>query len=201
MTPTIERLVQALRLLPGVGRKTATRYALALLRADASEVARLAELIGEVRTRVHACSVCHTWTEEDPCEVCRRRGDEGPLCVVEHPGDMLAIEQTGRFRGGYHVLHGVLDPMGGIGMGELTIDALVARVRKGRHCELLLALSPTREGEATARLIATLLADQNVRITRLAYGLPLGSRLEYLDEGTLALALEHRRGFHDSGLL
>ena len=195
MTPTVERLIQALRMLPGVGRKTATRYALALLAADGPDVQRLAELLRELRTRVVACPVCHTWTEETPCEICRRRGGEGVLCVVEQPGDMLAIERTGRFRGGYHVLHGVLDPMSGIGMAELTIDALVARVKNGAHPELLLALSPTREGEATSRLSATLLADCDVRLTRLAYGLPLGSQLEYLDEGTLALALDHRRGF------
>lgn len=197
MTPTLEALVRALRLLPGVGRKTATRYAYALLAAEPERVRELSGMLAELRERVHACPVCHTWTERDPCEICEQRRDSDALCVVEQPSDVLAIERTGRYRGRYHVLHGVLDPLAGSSLANLTIDDLVARVRAGGVAELLLAISPTREGEATCRLIATMLADQDVRLMRLAYGLPLGSQLEYLDEGTLALALEHRRGFHD----
>lgn len=197
MIAALDRVVRALRVLPGVGVKTATRYAYTLLKADPSVAAEMAAAVAELHDRVTTCSACHNWTETDPCELCLSRAEIASICVVEQPWDVVAIERTGRFHGRYHVLGGVLDPAGGVTLADLYIDDLFGRLAGYDDAELLLALSPTREGEATCRLIAAMAADSGVRVTRLAYGLPLGSQLEYLDEGTLALALDHRRLYGD----
>ncbi|RMF19544.1 MAG: recombination protein RecR [Candidatus Dadabacteria bacterium] len=194
MSDAIHQLVEAFRRLPGVGRKTATRYAYALLADGDDAFGALIEALTAVREQVHPCQVCHDWTDETPCAICRERSPRA-VCVVEQPGDIVAIERGGGFAGQYHVLRGVLNPLQGIGVSDLTIDALVRRVQGGDVEELILALSPTREGEATCQVIARMLVDQPVRISRLAYGVPLGGQLESLDEATLSLALEHRRGY------
>jgi len=195
VTPAIERVVEALRMLPGVGRKTAVRYAYAMLDAGSGQARAVSTAIEAMLAQVQRCPSCYNWTEQTPCALCRQREDAREICVVEQPADVLALEKTGRFRGLYHVLHGLLDPIGGTTLDDLTIDPLIERLRRQAIPEVVLALSPTREGEATSRLIVTLLGEVDVRITRLAYGVPMGSHLEYLDEATLSLALEHRRQF------
>lgn len=194
MTPDIERLIQAFRALPGVGRKTATKYVYALLQADTAVSHELEQALAQLRQNTHTCQLCFNWTEVNPCRICQSRSSQ-QICVVEMPGDIVAIEKSGMFRGQYHVLQGLLDPLNNVHVDDLTIDALVARLQGSACEELILALSPTREGEATCRLIATLLVGQPLKITRLAHGVPLGGHLEYVDEGTLSLALEHRRAY------
>lgn len=194
MTPGIERLIQAFRALPGVGRKTATKYVYALLQAGSEASDELEQALAQLRQATRTCQVCFNWAETNPCDICQNRSAR-QICVVETPGDIVAVEKSGMFRGQYHVLRGLLDPLNNVNVDDLTVDALVARVNNASCDELILALSPTREGEATCRLIATMLAPQALKITRLAHGVPLGGQLEYVDEGTLSLAMEHRRSY------
>ena len=192
----VSRLVDEFSRLPGIGPKSAQRLTYHLLRMPAEQAHALADAINQVKERVTLCSVCYNVTESDPCEVCRSETrDRGLICVVEEPLDVLALERTGSFGGIYHVLHGALSPVDGIGPGELKIDALVKRVTGSQVREVILATNPNVEGEATASYIARLLQPSGVRITRLARGLPVGGDLEYADDVTLKRALEGRNSF------
>jgi recombination protein RecR len=191
--PPVERLIEAFARLPGIGPKTASRLTYYLLRAPEGESLELSEALGEIRKSTTFCSVCFNITVSNPCEVCEDRSREHTMiCVVEEPLDVLAIERTGLFRGGYHVLHGALNPIEGIDPDKLRIAELMARVKGSDIQELILATNPTLEGEATAMYIKQLLEGQPVRLTRLAMGLPSGGDLEYADVSTLSRALEGR---------
>src|SRR5262245_36749823 len=199
----IARLVQQLGKLPGIGEKTAARLAFHILRASPEDAAALAAAITEVRQKIRFCSVCCDLTETDPCAVCRdARRDAGVVCVVAQPQDVVAIERTGGYRGRYHVLHGVLSPLDGIGPDDLRVTELVARCAGGNNGgpggdlairEAILATSPSVEGEATAVYLAKLLRPLGVRATRIATGVPIGGELEYADQVTLARAIDGRR--------
>jgi recombination protein RecR len=192
-------LIEELAKLPGIGPKTAQRLTFFILRSPADQARRLAEAITRVKESIIYCSTCFNITETDPCAICANaQRDHSIICVVEEPLDVLALEKTGVFKGSYHVLHGALSPVEGIGPRDLRIDELVARVRQGGAeaetpvREVILATNPNYEGDYTAAYIAPLLARPGLAITRLARGLPIGGDLEYADEGTLSRALEGR---------
>jgi recombination protein RecR len=190
----VTRLIEAFSQLPGIGPKTASRLTFYLLRRPPEQAEALATALQELKQKVVFCSSCYNITESSPCAVCRDEGrDRATICVVEEPLDVLAIERTGEYHGLYHVLHGALSPVEGIGPDELRINELVARIKAGQVREVLLATNPNLEGEATAMYLARILQPFNVRITRLARGLPVGGDLEYTDEVTLSRALEGRR--------
>ena len=192
--PALVNLIDNLSKLPGIGRKTAARLGLFLLLQPEEKVAALARSIIEVKEKIHFCSICHNFTEQDPCGVCRDESRNiGILCVVESPADLMAVESTGAFRGRYHVLGGVLSPLNGIGPEDLRIDELLGRVDRQEAREILLATGSGAEGEATANYLADLLRDRGVQVTRVAQGVPLGADLEYVDQATLKRALENRR--------
>lgn len=192
--PALERLILDLGRLPGIGRKTATRLALYILRRPASEAKGLAEDLAGLHASIRLCRSCFAFSEHDPCLICSDgRRDSGLVCVVEEPGDMIAIEKTGAFRGVYHILHGVLSPMDGIGPQELKIRELFARVQQGGVREILVATSSTVPGEATASFLMEQLRRLPVRVSRLACGIPMGMDIKYADEHTLARAIETRR--------
>jgi recombination protein RecR len=189
----IQRLIQRLARLPGIGEKTATRLAFHILRAPEPQARELAQAIVEVREKIRLCSVCCNLTEADPCPVCADpRRDGHIICVVAQPTDLLAVDRSGHYRGRYHVLHGVLSPLDGIGPDDLRIADLVRRVGP-EVTEVILATSPNVEGEATAMYLARLLKPLGVRVTRIASGVPIGGELEYVDQVTLTRALDGRR--------
>jgi recombination protein RecR len=189
----LDRLVSEFQRLPGIGAKSASRLAYHLLRSPREEAERLASAITESRGAVRRCSVCNTLTEDDPCEICSDpQRDASLLCVVEEPGNVAAIEKTREFRGRYHVLWGALSPLRGIGPDEIDIAGLLARVTPEVR-EVVLATNPNVEGETTALYIAKRLKTPGVRITRIAFGLPVGGDIEYADEVTMARSLENRR--------
>jgi recombination protein RecR len=197
-TDPIQRLILRLGRLPGIGEKTATRLAFHILRAPEAHARELAQAILEVREKIRLCSVCCNLTERDPCSICAdARRDASILCVVAQPTDLLAIERSGQFHGRYHVLHGVLSPLDGIGPDDLRIADLIRRFKDvgddARTAEAILATSPNVEGEATAMYIARLLKPLGIRVTRIASGVPIGGELEYVDQVTLTRALEGRR--------
>ena len=190
----VTRLVGEFSRLPGIGPKTASRLTYYLLRAPLEQVRSLGEAILDLRERITFCSRCFNITESDPCPVCSDPNrDQRLICVVEEPLDVLAIERTGEYRGLYHVLHGAISPVEGIGPEDLRIRELVQRVDKEAVTEVILATNPSLEGEATAMYIKRQLLPFNVRVTRLARGLPVGGDLEYADAITLARALEGRQ--------
>ncbi len=192
-SPAAERLHNALRRLPGIGNRSAERMALYLLSAPEDEALALSEAVREARQRIRRCSQCCTLTEEDPCPVCSDpKRDQGLVCVVEQPSAMLAIEKGGTFRGAYHVLHGTLSPLDGIGPGQLTIEALMRRVETGAIREVILATNTTSEGEATALYLTRKLQPRGIDVSRIAHGVPMGGGLEYADDVTLAHALQGR---------
>lgn len=187
-------LVDALSRLPGIGPKTAARLAFYLLRAPEDEVMALATAIRELKERIVLCERCFNITETSPCAICANpTRDHGLVCVVEEPSDVLAIERTGEYKGVYHVLHGALSPVDGIGPSQLKIAELMARLQVGGVREVLIATNPNLEGEATAMYLARLIGPTGVRVTRLAHGLPVGGDLEYADEITISRALLGRR--------
>ncbi|MCO6453096.1 MAG: recombination protein RecR [Caldilineales bacterium] len=190
----IQRLIDALSQLPGIGPKSASRLAFYLLRAPGEQVQELSAAIGELKASIVYCGRCQNLSVTDPCAICAdATRDASLICVVEEPLDVVAIERTGAFRGYYHVLHGVINPVEGIGPDDLRIAALLARQKAAPATEILIATNPTMEGEATAMYLARLLRPDGVRVTRLARGLPVGGDLEYADEVTLSRALEGRR--------
>jgi recombination protein RecR len=191
----IQRLVRALARLPGVGDKTATRLAFHILRAPEGLARELAEALVDVKENVRLCSRCMNLTSDDPCTICSdARRDDRMICVVASPPDLHAIERTGGYRGRYHVLHGVLSPLDGVGPDDLRIRELLLRVGSGSKVEeVILATSPNVEGEATALYLGKVLRPLGVRVTRIASGLQVGGELEYADQMTIARALDARR--------
>ncbi len=192
--PALARLIADLNRLPGIGRKTATRLALHLLRRPAAEAQALGRDLLELHGAIGLCSNCFAFSESDPCRICGDGGrDPRLICVVEEPADLMAVEKTGVFKGQYHILHGVLSPMDGIGPDEIKVGDLLRRVRRQEVREVLIATSSTVPGEATAAYLAGQLARLPVRVTRLACGIPMGMDIKYADELTLARAIEARR--------
>ena len=192
--PAMSRLIGELARLPGIGEKTATRLAFFILRAERSYADALTAAIRSVKDETRQCSVCCCLTERDPCDVCddpRRPSDV--ICVVEDHADLLAVERVGDFRGRYHVLHGTLSPLDGVGPEQLTLRALEARLAQEQVREVIMATNPTADGEATALYVAKLLKPHGVRVTRIAHGLPVGADIEYADSVTVGRALEGRR--------
>ena len=193
--PQVGRLIEELNKLPGIGPKTAQRLTYFLLRAPQEQAQSLVEAILAVKEQVGLCSVCQNITEADPCLICRsNQRDHSIICVVEEPLDILALERSQSYNGLYHVLHGVISPMDGIGPEDIKIRELLARLQTGETTEVILATNPNLEGEATAMYLQRLISPLGIKLTRLARGLPFGSALEYVDEVTLARALEGRQG-------
>ncbi|MBI2303567.1 MAG: recombination protein RecR [Chloroflexi bacterium] len=190
----VGRLIQEFHKLPGIGPKSAQRLTYYLLRAPVEEARSLAQAILDMKERVVLCSICQNVTDSDPCLICRRGDrDGGQICVVEEPLDILALERTGEYKGRYHVLHGVISPLSGIGPEALKVKELLARLRDGLVREVIMATNPNLEGEATAMYLQRLIAPLGIKVTRLARGLPVGGDLEYADEMTLARALQGRQ--------
>lgn len=194
MANPLERLIHSFSKLPGVGEKTAGRYALHVLRASEAYARELAEALVAVKRGMRQCGCCQAPAPADPCAICSdTHRDAGRICVVEEVADLRAIENTGVFRGRYHILHGRLSPLEGIGPEQLRVDALLARLRACAPQEVILATNPTVEGEATATYLSQLIRPLGVPLSRLASGIPLGAEVEYIDTRTLAMAITERR--------
>ncbi|MEM9773863.1 MAG: recombination mediator RecR [Chloroflexota bacterium] len=195
LPPSIQRLINELSRLPGIGPKTASRLAFYLLRGtDPTLTADLSEALVELKVNTRFCSICYHITEVDPCDICTATDrDQAVICVVEEPLDLVAIERSGAFQGLYHVLHGAISPVEGIGPDELYIEPLVKRIQDGDFAEVIVATNATLEGDTTARYLERRLKDFGVRISTLARGLSVGSDLEYTDEMTLSRALQGRQ--------
>jgi recombination protein RecR len=187
------RLIDELARLPGIGRKSARRLAFHLLKVEPSSVERLAQALLDLEQKVTFCNVCYDVTETSPCALCSdpRRADD-VICVVEEPSDVLAIEATGEYRGRYHVLHGVLSPLDGVSPEDLKIKELLARVREAGPSEVILALNPDTEGDATSYYLQKLLLPQGCAVSRIARGIPVGGDLEFADAATLGRAIQGR---------
>lgn len=192
-TPPLARLIEELKRIPGIGRKSAQRIAFFLLRGERRNALALAEAIVQARDKTFYCSRCNNITAVDPCEICSDANrDTEKICVVEEPFNIQAIERTGLYRGHYHVLLGNLSPIRGVGPDELRIAGLLQRVRDGGYREVILATSPTTEGSATAHYLTEVLRQYRITISRIALGLPVGADLDYADEVTIAKAIEGR---------
>ena len=191
--PPLEKLVEQLTRLPGIGQKSATRVALFIMKSQRGLAEDLAGSLIDVKDKIQFCSNCFNLTDADPCSIC---GDlnraNGIICIVEGPGDQMAIEAAGIFKGRYHILHGVLSPLDGIGPEDLKIGALLARLEKENTSEVIVATNPTTEGETTASYLAKLLSRKGIKITRIALGIPMGGDLKYMDSLTLRHALKSR---------
>lgn len=195
---SVTRVVESFERLPGIGPKTAQRLVFYLLHVPSDEIKRFADALTNLKSSTVLCSICKNVTEHEPCSVCSDpRRDHTTICVVEQPTDVLSIERTGAFGGVYHVLHGAIDPLNNIGPDELYIGDLLKRIQNTTEPvkELIFAMNPTMEGEATAMYIQKQLAKSGVKITRLAHGIPIGGDIEYADEVTLKRALEGRREY------
>ncbi|GAB4220538.1 MAG: recombination mediator RecR [Acidobacteriota bacterium] len=189
----IQRLLEAFRKLPGIGPKSAQRLVFHLLRQPEEQVRELAEALVELKTAIRLCSLCNHVTDRDPCRLCEDPGRDGrTVCVVEEPFNVLSIEKSGSYRGLYHVLHGAISPINGIGPEDLKIRNLLTRLADGRIQEVIIATNPTAEGEATALYLARLLKPLGVRVSRIGMGIPMGSDLEYADGLTISRALAGR---------
>ncbi|WZL73368.1 recombination mediator RecR [Clostridiaceae bacterium 35-E11] len=190
----VARLIEEFSKLPGIGRKSAQRLAFHVLNMGEVDVTNLAQAIIEAKRKTKYCSVCANITDIDPCHICRNeRRNKEVICVVEDPRDVIAMEKTKEFRGFYHVLHGAISPMEGIGPEEIRIKELLTRIQNQEIEEVILATNPTIEGEATAMYISKLIKPLGIKVTRIAHGIPVGGDLEYADEVTLSKALEGRR--------
>ena len=189
----LARLIEAFHRLPGIGPKSAQRLAYHVLRAPREEAEALAAALLEVKDRIRLCGICQNVTDDDPCALCRDTNrDASQVCVVEEPLDILAVERSGAYHGRYHVLHGALSPMDGLGPEQLKVRELLARLHDGGITEMILATNPNLEGEATAAYLARLVHPLGLRVTRLAHGLPVGADVEYADERTLSQAMQNR---------
>ncbi|TFG80146.1 MAG: recombination protein RecR [Chrysiogenales bacterium] len=192
-TPPLARMIEELKKIPGIGRKSAQRIAFYLLRTDKKKALALAEAIVQAREKIFYCSICNNITAIEPCEICSSsERDSEKICVVEEPFNIHSIEKTGLFHGHYHVLMGNLSPIRGIGPDELRISGLVERIKNGSFREVILATSPTTEGSATAHYLTEILRQYKITISRIAQGLPVGADLDYADEVTIAKAIEGR---------
>ncbi len=193
LPPALERLIKSLSRLPGIGQKTATRLALNILRRPPGQAVELANALLELHGSIQLCSCCFTFSESDPCDICANQKRDGSLvCVVEQPGDLMAIEKTASYNGHYHILHGTLSPMDGIGPEEIKIAELVHRINTGTIKEVIIATSSTVPGEATASYLIDRLQSLPVTLTRLACGIPMGMDIKFADKHTLARAIETR---------
>jgi recombination protein RecR len=191
--PSLGRLIEQFSKFPGIGKKSAERLALYVLRSPKGLAEGLAQSLLDVKEKIKFCSICFNLTDTDPCTICTdQRRANGILCVIEGPGDQLAIEKSGAFRGKYHILQGVLSPLDGIGVEDLRISELMSRLKKEDIREVILALNPTVEGEATASYLTDLLKGKGLSITRIALGIPLGGDLKYIDSMTLKRSLDNR---------
>jgi recombination protein RecR len=191
--PSLGNLIDQFSKLPGIGRKSAERLALHVLRSPRELAERLAQSLVEVKEKIGFCSICFNITDTDPCPICSdQRRANGTLCVVEGPGDQLAIEKSGAFSGRYHILQGVLSPLDGIGAEDLRIAELMSRIRSENIKEVILAINPTVEGEATASYITDLLNEKDLIVTRIALGIPLGGDLKYIDSMTIKRSMDNR---------
>ena len=192
-SPSVERLLDAFRKLPGVGRRTAERMTLHVLSAPEEVAIQLSEALRDARQRIRNCSVCCNLTETDPCPICSAENrDRSIICVVEQPAGVMAIDKGGEYRGLYHVLHGVLNPLDGIGPDDLSVGQLRARIATGDVREVIVATNATAEGEATALYLARVLSNPDLKVSRIAHGVPMGGGLEYADEVTLGHAIQGR---------
>ena len=190
----LNKLINELSRLPGIGGKTAQRLALHILSVDDREAFALADAIREAKEKMTFCSICGTLTDRDPCSICEDAGrDPSTICVVESPKDVIAMEKIREYRGYYHVLHGVISPMDDKGPEDINLKSLITRLQDTRVKELIIATNPTIEGEATAVYIARLVKPSGIRVSRIAHGIPVGGDLEYADEVTLLKAIEGRR--------
>jgi len=191
--PALDRLIDEFRKMPSIGNKSAERLAFYVLGLDENEVEGLTQAISEAHDKIHQCSICKNLTEDEVCPICKNdKRERNLICVVEDPRDVVAIERTHEYRGLYHVLHGVISPINGVGPDDLTIKELLQRLNDNTVNEVIMATNPTVEGEATAMYISRLLKPLGVSVSRLAYGIPVGADLEYADEVTLTRALEGR---------
>lgn len=191
---TLQRLIEQFERMPGIGHKSAQRLAFYVLNMKKEEAEAFSKAILEAHEKIKKCSCCCNLAEEELCPICKSgKRDESVICVVEDPRDVMAFERTHEFEGTYHVLHGVISPMNGIGPEDITIKELLSRMGDGKVTEVIMATNPTVEGEATAMYISRLLKPMGVSVSRLAYGVPVGADLEYADEVTLTRALEGRR--------
>jgi recombination protein RecR len=192
----IIQLIKRLARLPGIGEKTASRLALHILRSSREEARELAESIIAVKEKITLCSQCCNLTDADPCKICAGGDrDRSVLCVVEEPGDLFALENSGEFKGLYHVLHGVLSPLDGVTPDDIKIDQLLRRLEGGQVHEVILATNPTTNGNATALYLSKIIKPLGISVTRIAQGIPMGGDIEYTDEVTLKKAMEGRRQF------
>ena len=190
----LSRLIEQFERLPGIGRKTAQRLAYFVLQSSKKEAEDFAQAILDAHEKIHYCKICCNLTDQELCPVCRNEArDKSVICVVEDPRDVMALERTHEFKATYHVLHGAISPLSGVGPDQLCIKELLDRVGAGDVREVIMATNPTVEGEATAMYIARLLKPFDVKVTRLAYGIPVGGHLEFADDATLMRALEGRR--------
>ncbi|WP_232698974.1 recombination mediator RecR [Brevibacillus daliensis] len=190
----VSKLIEGFMKLPGIGPKTASRLAFHVLSMKEDDVLDLAKALVNAKRQLHYCSVCNNITDLDPCQICRDKSRDGSIiCVVQEPKDLVAMERTREFSGYYHVLHGAISPMDGIGPEDIHIPGLLKRLGDEQVKELILATNPNIEGEATAMYISRLVKPTGIRVTRIAHGLPVGGDLEYADEVTLTKALEGRR--------
>lgn len=187
----IGRLINEFSRLPGVGKKTAQRYAYKVVDMTETEARAFAEAILNVKKKVRYCKICGNFTEDDVCEICKRR-DPSQICVVKDPRDVSAIEKLHEFKGVYHVLHGVIDPMEGVGPNDIRIRELLARIGEGNVKEVIIATNPDVSGDATAMYLARLINPLGVKVTRLAHGIPVGSEIEFTDDVTLSRAFVER---------
>lgn len=191
--PPLEKLIEQFSRLPGIGQKSATRVTLYILKSQRELAETLAKRLIEVKDNIDLCSTCFNLTDENPCSICSDQNRaNGIICIVEGPGDQLAIEESGIFKGRYHVLHGVLSPLDGIGPEDLKIGELLDRLDREQIEELILATNPTTEGEATASYLAKILTDKGLKLTRIALGVPMGGDLKYMDSMTLRHSLKSR---------
>jgi recombination protein RecR len=191
--PPLEKLIKQLSRLPGIGQKSATRVSLYILNSKGDLAESLAASLMEVREKIRFCPICFNFTDNEPCSVCRDSNRaNGVICIVEGPGDQLAIEESGTFKGRYHILHGVLSPLDGIGPENLKIGELLTRLEREDINEVVLATNPTTQGEATASYIADLLSDRDIKVTRIALGVPMGGDLKYMDPMTLRHSFKSR---------
>lgn len=193
MTNSLEKLIDQFNKLPGIGKKTAYRLAFAVLDMEKEEVEKFASTLNEVKSKVKKCSVCGNFSEEEVCDICNNNErDQNVICIVEDAKDVIAMERAGSYNGVYHVLHGKIAPLSGMGIEELNIKTLLQRVAEREIREVILALNPDLEGETTALYISKLLKNFDIKISKLASGIPMGGNLEYSDIATIARALEGR---------
>lgn len=190
----ISRLIEAFSKLPGIGEKNATRLAFYILRAPAEFAEGLSRAITDTKRRVTLCSICFSFTSESTCEICRdEKREKATICVVEEPLDLIAIERSGEFNGRYHVLHGVISPIDGVGPEDLKIKELLERLKADRIREVIIATNPSVEGEATALYLSRIIKPLGIEVSRIAHGIPMGGDIEYIDEITLGRALRDRK--------